>query len=111
MELCDVSQIKSLLARHGFRFSKSMGQNFLIADWVPRQIAEASGAEFGVGVLEVGPGIGPLTRQLAGRAVGSSFTLPFSLSVLADYIAADRSAMNQKLKAKTEMKTNTPRLA
>ena len=68
MELCDVSQIKSLLARHGFRFSKSMGQNFLIADWVPCQIAEASGAEFGVGVLEVGPGIGPLTRQLAGRA-------------------------------------------
>ena len=68
MDLCDISQIKALLARHGFRFSKSMGQNFLIAGWVPRDIAEASGAGPGVGVLEVGPGIGPLTRELARRA-------------------------------------------
>ena len=68
MDLCDISQIKSLLARHGFRFSKSMGQNFLIADWVPRDIAAASSAGPGVGVLEVGPGIGPLTRELAARA-------------------------------------------
>ena len=68
MNLCDIHQIKALLARHGFRFSKSMGQNFLIADWVPRDIAAASGAGPGTGVLEVGPGIGPLTSQLAGRA-------------------------------------------
>ena len=68
MNLCDIHQIKALLARHGFRFSKSMGQNFLIADWVPREIAAASGAGPGTGVLEVGPGIGPLTSQLAGRA-------------------------------------------
>lgn len=68
MNLCDINQIKALLGRHGFRFSKSMGQNFLIADWVPRDIATASGAGPGVGVLEVGPGIGPLTRELAGRA-------------------------------------------
>ena len=68
MDLCDVNQIKAKLARHGFRFSKSMGQNFLIADWVPREIARASGAHPDVGVLEVGPGIGPLTRELAGRA-------------------------------------------
>ena len=68
MDLCDISQIKALLARHGFRFSKSMGQNFLVAGWVPRDIAEASGAGPGVGVLEVGPGIGPLTRELAKRA-------------------------------------------
>ena len=68
MDLCNINEIKALLARHGFRFSKSMGQNFLIADWVPQDIAAASGAGVGTGVLEVGPGIGPLTRQLAGRA-------------------------------------------
>ena len=68
MDLCDKKEIKALLDRHGFRFSKSKGQNFLIAPWVPRQTAEASGAAPGVGVLEVGPGIGPLTEQLALRA-------------------------------------------
>ena len=68
MDLCDIQQIKALLARHGFRFSKSMGQNFLIQSWVPRDIAEASGAGPGTGVLEIGPGIGPLTTQLAQRA-------------------------------------------
>ena len=68
MDLCDLNQIKGLLARHGFRFSKSMGQNFLIEDWVPRDIAAASGAGPGTGVLEVGPGIGPLTRELSARA-------------------------------------------
>ena len=68
MDLCDINQIKALLGRHGFRFSKSMGQNFLIEHWVPRDIAEASGADTGKGVLEVGPGIGPLTHQLALRA-------------------------------------------
>ena len=68
MDLCDIGQIKALLARHGFRFSKSMGQNFLIVDWVPREIAKASGAGPGSGVLEVGPGIGFLTRELAQRA-------------------------------------------
>ena len=68
MDLCDIHQIKALLGRHGFRFSKSMGQNFLIADWVPREIAKASGAHRDAGVLEIGPGIGCLTRELAGRA-------------------------------------------
>ena len=68
MDLCNINDIKALLARHGFRFSKSMGQNFLIEDWVPRDIAEASGAAPGVGVIEVGPGIGPLTRELSLRA-------------------------------------------
>lgn len=68
MDLCSINEIKSLLARHGFRFSKSMGQNFLIADWVPRDIAAASGAGPGVGMLEVGPGIGCLTRELSQRA-------------------------------------------
>ena len=68
MDLCNINDIKALLDRHGFRFSKSMGQNFLIEGWVPRDIAEASGAAPGCGVLEVGPGIGPLTRELSLRA-------------------------------------------
>ena len=68
MELCNIEQIRSLLARHGFRFSKSMGQNFLIAPWVPMEIADAASLNEGVGVLEVGPGIGCLTAQLAKNA-------------------------------------------
>jgi 16S rRNA (adenine1518-N6/adenine1519-N6)-dimethyltransferase len=68
VDLCDIHQIKALLGRHGFRFSKSMGQNFLIADWVPREIAKASGTHRDAGVLEIGPGIGCLTQELAGRA-------------------------------------------
>lgn len=68
MDLCNIRDIKALLGRHGFHFSKSMGQNFLIESWVPRNIAEASGADETCGVIEVGPGIGPLTVQLAGRA-------------------------------------------
>ena len=67
MDLCNPKEIKALLARHGFHFSKSKGQNFLIQPWVPQQAAEASGAGPGVGVLEIGPGIGPLTAQLAQR--------------------------------------------
>lgn len=68
MDLCNIRDIKALLSRHGFHFSKSMGQNFLIESWVPHDIAEASGAGKGMGVLEIGPGIGPLTVQLAQRA-------------------------------------------
>lgn len=68
LNLCDINDIKALLTRHGFHFSKSMGQNFLIEGWVPQDIAEASGAGQGTGVLEIGPGIGPLTAQLARRA-------------------------------------------
>ena len=68
MDLCDRRDIQALLERHGFRFSKAMGQNFLIQGWVPRDIADASGADAATGVLEIGPGIGPLTAQLTQRA-------------------------------------------
>ena len=68
MDLCNINEIKALLTRHGFHFSKAMGQNFLIQGWVPRDIAAASGADQHTGVLEIGPGIGPLTRELAQRA-------------------------------------------
>lgn len=72
MDLCDIGQIRALLSGQGFRFSKSMGQNFLIASWVPEQIAEEAGLDAQTGVFEVGPGIGCLTVQLsklAGKVV------------------------------------------
>lgn len=68
LNVCDISVMKPLLAEHGFHFSKAKGQNFLIAPWVPASIAEESGVDSGVGVLEIGPGIGPLTQQLCLRA-------------------------------------------
>ena len=68
MNLCDYDSIRELLGRHGFHFSKSMGQNFLIDPQVPYDIAAASQADEGCGVLEIGPGIGPLTAELAQRA-------------------------------------------
>ncbi len=68
MDLCDINDIQALLGRHGFRFSKSLGQNFLIDGQVPRNIAAASGAGPGTGVLEIGPGVGCLTVELAQRA-------------------------------------------
>jgi len=68
MNLCDYDSIRALLARHGFHFSKSMGQNFLIDPEVPYNIAAASQADTSCGVLEIGPGIGPLTAELAQRA-------------------------------------------
>ena len=68
MNLTDYNEIRALLARHGFRFSKSLGQNFLTAAWVPERIAEAACLDEQTGVLEVGPGIGCLTEQLSQRA-------------------------------------------
>ena len=68
LNVCDIQVMKPLLAEHGFHFSKAKGQNFLIAPWVPQSIAEDSGVDKSVGVLEIGPGIGPLTQQLCLRA-------------------------------------------
>ena len=68
IDVCDIQVMKPLLAEHGFHFSKAKGQNFLIARWVPERIAEDSGVDETVGVLEIGPGIGPLTQQLCLRA-------------------------------------------
>ncbi len=68
MELTNINDIKQLLHRHGFRFSKSLGQNFLVASWVPEDIADSADIDGGTGVLEIGPGIGCLTEQLSMRA-------------------------------------------
>ena len=93
MNLCDIREIRALLSRHGFRFSKSMGQNFLVAGWVPREITAASGADGAHGVLEIGPGIGCLTRELcalAGQVVSVELDKAL-LPVLAETMAgADR---------------------
>lgn len=68
INVCDTQVMKPLLEKHGFHFSKAKGQNFLTAGWVPEEIAEQTCVDKTVGVLEVGPGIGPLTQQLALRA-------------------------------------------
>ena len=68
INVCDIHIMKPLLAEHGFHFSKAKGQNFLVAGWVPQRIAEDAGVDDTAGVLEIGPGIGPLTQQLALRA-------------------------------------------
>ena len=68
MDLCDLNTIRLLLGRHGFRFSRSMGQNFLIEGWVPDGLVEGAGVSLHNGVLEIGPGIGPLTMRLSNAA-------------------------------------------
>ncbi len=69
MELTNINDIRAVLSANGFTFSKSMGQNFLTAAWVPERIADECGAGAGVCALEIGPGIGCLTEKqtLAGR--------------------------------------------
>lgn len=67
-KLSDIGTIKEILSRHGFTFSKSLGQNFLINPSVCPRMAEYSGADSGVGVIEIGPGIGVLTNELCKLA-------------------------------------------
>ena len=68
INVCDIQVMKPLLAEHGFHFSKAKGQNFLTQQWVPQNIAQQAGVDETAGVLEIGPGIGPLTQQLCLRA-------------------------------------------
>ncbi len=66
--LSDINVIKEILSAHGFTFSKSLGQNFLINPTVCPRMAEACGADENTGVIEIGAGIGVLTAELAKRA-------------------------------------------
>ena len=68
MEFCTIHHINALLGRHGFHFSKGLGQNFLCEQSVPEDIAAGAGITPETCVLEVGPGIGALTHQLCRRA-------------------------------------------
>lgn len=66
--LSDINQIKSLLSRHGFSFSKALGQNFIIDADVCPNMSDAAVPNNSYGVIEIGPGIGVLTVELAKRA-------------------------------------------
>ena len=67
-ELTDMNYIKAKMERHGFHMSKSLGQNFLINPTVCPRIAEYGNAKPGFGILEIGTGVGVLTKELAIRA-------------------------------------------
>ena len=81
MKLHDMTVIRPLLENHGFRFSKSLGQNFLIQEWVPEKIVQVSGITKEHGVLEIGPGIGVLTQQLC-RAAGKVVSIELDSKLL-----------------------------
>ena len=66
--LSDISVIRGVLEKHGFNFSKALGQNFLINPTVCPRMAENCGADENTGVIEIGAGIGVLTAELAKRA-------------------------------------------
>ncbi len=66
--LTNISTVRELLSRHGFTFSKALGQNFLINPSVCPRMAEAAVTDDNTGVLEIGPGIGVLTNELLKRA-------------------------------------------
>lgn len=66
--LTDVSVIRDLCARHGFSLSKGFGQNFIVNPGICPKIVQAAGIDKSYGVLEVGPGIGVLTKELAAAA-------------------------------------------
>lgn len=68
IDVCDIRQIKALLEKYGFHFSKAKGQNFLTQRWVPERIVADSGVDAACGVLEIGPGFGSLTQALCARA-------------------------------------------
>lgn len=89
--LSDISTMKEILSRHGFTFSKALGQNFLINPSVCPRMAEMCGVDDESGVLEIGPGIGVLTRELAKRSKKTvaveldTRLLPVLAETLADY--------------------------
>lgn len=68
MELTNIGTVRDILSRHGFSFSKGLGQNFIINPDICPKIAEMGNAAPGFGVLEIGTGIGVLTAELAKRA-------------------------------------------
>ena len=68
MDLTDLSTVKRVLSRHGFTFSKSLGQNFITNPSVCPRMADLCGVTADAGVIEIGPGCGVLTVELAKRA-------------------------------------------
>ena len=115
--LTDPVFIRALLESHGFHFSKALGQNFLTDPAVPLRIAEALQADESCAVLEVGPGIGCLTEQLAARS-GSVLSVeldrrlaPVLRETLADFPNTEvlfGGIMKQDLPALAEEKLTAP---
>ncbi|MBQ5310550.1 MAG: 16S rRNA (adenine(1518)-N(6)/adenine(1519)-N(6))-dimethyltransferase RsmA, partial [Oscillospiraceae bacterium] len=66
--LTNISVVREIMERHGFSFSKSLGQNFIVNPSVCPKIAEMGNARKGFGIIEIGTGIGVLTHELAKRA-------------------------------------------
>lgn len=91
MNLCSYSEISSLLKRHGFTFSKALGQNFIVNERICPAMAQSLNANDKTGVLEIGPGIGVLTKELcsvAGKVVSvelDSRLFPILSETLCDF--------------------------
>lgn len=66
----DIQDIKTaeLVKKYNFKFSKSLGQNFLVDQSVPRDIVLGAEVDENDLVIEVGPGVGTLTAQLLNKA-------------------------------------------
>ena len=110
--LTDFATVRELCRRHGFALSKGFGQNFIINPTVCPRMVEAAGIDRGFGVLEIGPGIGVLTKEAALRAakvvaVEVDQRLPALLAetlaefdnvkiVLADVLKTDLAALIQQ---------------
>ena len=67
MDLCNVSVIKEVMGEAGISFRKEFGQNFLINKIIPENIADNAAYSEETLILEIGPGIGCLTKELAER--------------------------------------------
>lgn len=67
-EIATPSRTREILKKHGFSFKKSLGQNFLTEPTILRKIVETAAVDQQTNVIEVGPGIGALTEQLAMNA-------------------------------------------
>ena len=67
MDLCNISVIKEVMADAGITFRKEFGQNFLINRMIPEDIADSCADDENSLILEIGPGIGCLTKELSLR--------------------------------------------
>ena len=83
-ELTDLSYVRALCEKYDFALSKGFGQNFIVNPGLPPKIVDASGVDKRYGVLEIGPGIGVLTRELAKRAeIGRAHVPPLLAETMA----------------------------
>ncbi len=90
MKLSNPSELKKVIEMHGFSFTKSLGQNFLIDQNVLDKIVAGSGINKDWGALEIGPGAGTLTRELAAASAKVvAVEIDKSLEALLSYTLSD----------------------